>query len=90
VESLEGTRVRIRLAGRWETDHEYEGRRIRLRTTGDGLAIYDTAAGALEQFLLVCHGVTMDEDGCPERPTAAVAEWRVERWAGDSIGRRID
>jgi hypothetical protein len=79
VEGIEGQRVRIRWTGQWETDHPYLDRRIKLRTGGEGIAIYDVDQQRLRSLLIVCRGVAFDGAAQPDRPTAAVIQWSYDR-----------
>ncbi len=79
VEAIDAGPARIRLTGQWQTDHLYEGGRIRMRTAGEGIALYDLKQQKMLSLLFVCRGVMLDAKGQPVRPTGAVVEWQAER-----------
>ena len=67
-----GGRFVVRYRGKWESNHLRDGdpnRPIRCVATGDGVGIYDPAAGKLVSLVWVLTGTAENT------PTAAVVEW---------------
>ena len=80
VESVEAGQARIRLAGRWEMKHLYEGKPSYGWATAEGAALYDLRKKTLRSVLLAFSGAyrmvpPYDKE---DRPIGAVVEWQAE------------
>jgi hypothetical protein len=78
VESVEGGRVSLRLTGRWETKHIYDGKPSYAWTTGTGLLICEGGRAEPKSLLMTIAGAyrMAPPYDTGDRPIAAVVEWR--------------
>jgi hypothetical protein len=80
VESVSADHVLVRLAGKWETAHQYEGKTSFGWASAEGVAQYDTGRKTLRSLTLVLSRAFRSPPpyDTADRPTAAVVEWRLE------------
>jgi hypothetical protein len=88
VESLEGSKVWIRLKGQWAMKHVYDGKPAYGWATAEGLALYDRDDKSLHRLLLTFSGAyrSVPPWDKEDRPTGAVVEWRNP---GVSVGSAL-
>ena len=80
VEAIDGGEARIRLTGRWHTDHVYDGKHSLAWATAEGIARCDSTHKSLRSLLMVFSGAyrmapPWDKE---TRPAGAVVEWRAK------------
>jgi len=79
LETVEGGRARIRLAGKWEAVHLQEGdakRPLRGLATAEGVAIYDIEKREMQSLLLVFRGIYGRPGDEAVNSAGAVVKWR--------------
>ncbi len=95
VESVEGGQAHIRLAGRWDMKHLYDGKHSYGWATADGVALFDRQKNSIRSIHMVFSGAyrmapPYDKE---DRPTGAVVEWRCQPTANigsaQSKGKRL-
>jgi len=80
VESVGNGQAQVRLTGKWETAHEYDGKVSFGWASAEGIAQYDIGRMAMRSLTLVLSGAFRAPPpyDTADRPLGAVIEWRFE------------
>ena len=80
VESVADGQAQVRLAGKWETAHKYDGKVSFGWASAEGIGQYDIGRTTLRSLTLVLNGAFRSPPpyDTADRPIGAVVEWRSQ------------